>query len=98
MKTFLWLAAGVLLAVAAIATWFAFQRPDFVAGLAMVAAAAIGKALAGSVGGQVAKDMTDPEVDRKTKEAAKLPAGPVPEGTGVVIKQPAATKRNRPKP
>ena len=41
----IWLAAAVLVAVAAGATWFAFQRPDFVAGLAAVAATAAFKAL-----------------------------------------------------
>jgi 4-hydroxybenzoate polyprenyltransferase len=98
----LWAAAGVLLAVAAAAVWFAFSRPDFVLGLALAAAGALGKALAGSVGGQVAKDMVDPEVDRRNKEAAKHAGGQAHPGTGVttgnVIKQPAATKRNHPKP
>lgn len=42
----LWLGGGLLLAVAAAATWFALQRPDFVAGLAAVAAGAIWKAVA----------------------------------------------------
>lgn len=42
----LWLAGALLLAVAAGATWFAFQRPDFVAGLVAVAVAAAWKAFA----------------------------------------------------
>ena len=46
---------------------------------------------------QIARDMTDPEVDRRNKQAARLPAGPPPKGTGVTtgktIIQPAATKR-----
>lgn len=102
MKWLLWLAAGLLLLVAAAAVWFAFRQPEFVAGLVAVAAGAIGKAVAGAVGGQIAKDMVNPEVDRKNKEAARNPGGLIPKGTGVttgkVIKQPAATKRNRPKP
>lgn len=102
MRWLLWAAAGVLLAVAAAAVWFAFQRPDFVAGLALAAAGALGKALAGAVGGQIARDMADPEVDRRTKESARNPEGHVPKGLGVTtgktITQPAATRRNRPKP
>jgi hypothetical protein len=41
----LWIAAAVLLAAAAASVWFAFQRPDFVAGLVAVAVGALGKAL-----------------------------------------------------
>jgi 4-hydroxybenzoate polyprenyltransferase len=54
------------------------------------------------IAAQVARDMADPAIDRRNKEAARVPAGPIPRGTGVttgkVIKQPAATRRNRPKP
>ncbi len=102
MRLYLWLAAAVLLAAAAFGVWWAFQSPQFVAGLVALAGGAIWKALSALANAQIAKDMLDPEVDRKNKEAAKKPAGPVHEGTGVttgkVIKQPAATKRNRPKP
>ena len=41
----LWLAATVILAVAAAATWWAFSSPTFVAGLAAIAAAAAWKAV-----------------------------------------------------
>lgn len=40
----IWVIGAVLLAVAAAAVWFAFQRPDFVGGLIAVAAAAAIKA------------------------------------------------------
>lgn len=40
-----WLATFLLLAVAAVSLWFAFQRPGFVAGLAGVAVSAAIKAL-----------------------------------------------------
>ena len=40
----LWIAAVVILIAAAGATWFAFQRPDFVAGLTAIAVAAAWKA------------------------------------------------------
>ena len=42
----LWIGGAVILAVAAVSVWYAFQRPDFVAGLAAVAAAAAWKAIA----------------------------------------------------
>jgi hypothetical protein len=45
MKWF-WIAAFVLLAIAAASVWFAFQRPDFVAGLTAAAVAAAWKAFA----------------------------------------------------
>jgi len=45
----LWLGGAVILAVAAAATWFAFHRPDFVAGLVAVAGAALWKALAPAI-------------------------------------------------
>jgi len=45
----LWLGGAVILAVAAAATWFAFQRPDFVAGLVAVAGAALWKAIAPAI-------------------------------------------------
>jgi hypothetical protein len=45
MKWF-WIAAFVLLAIAAVSVWFAFQRPDFVAGLTAAAVAAAWKAFA----------------------------------------------------
>jgi Na+/proline symporter len=102
VKWMLWLAAGLLLLVAAAAVWFAFQRPDFVLGLVTAAGAALYKAIQSSIAGQVALDMLNPEVDRKSKETAKHAGGQAHPGTGVttgkVIKQPAATKRNRPKP
>ncbi len=44
-----WLGGAVLMAVAAAAVWFAFQRPDFVARLVSVAAGALWKALAPSL-------------------------------------------------
>lgn len=40
----IWVIGAILLAVAAAAVWFAFQRPDFVGGLIAVAAAAAIKA------------------------------------------------------
>lgn len=46
MTRWLWLAGAVLLAVAAAATWFAFQRPDFVGGLIVLAIASVAKAIA----------------------------------------------------
>ena len=46
MSRWLWIAAAVLLAVAAVSVWFAFQRPDFFGGLAVLAIGAIWKALA----------------------------------------------------
>lgn len=98
MRLFLWAAAGVLLAVAAVAVWFAFSRPDFVLGLAVAAVVALGKAVAGPLGGQIAHDITDPEVDRRNKAAAHRPAGPIHPGTGATVRQEAATRRNRPKP
>lgn len=98
MKWLLWAAAVLLLGVAAAAVWFAFQRPDFVIGL--VSAAAV--LMFGAFKAMVARDMLDPEVDRKNKEAAKHAGGQAHPGTGVTtgktITQPAATKRNRPKP
>jgi membrane protein YdbS with pleckstrin-like domain len=42
----LWIAACVLLAVAAVSVWFAFQRPDFVVGLSAAAAVAAWQAFA----------------------------------------------------
>ena len=42
----IWVIGAVLLAVAAAAVWFAFQRPDFVGGLIAVAAAAAIEAVA----------------------------------------------------
>lgn len=42
----LWIAAFVLLAIAAVSVWFAFQRPDFVAGLTGLAAVAAWQAFA----------------------------------------------------
>lgn len=45
MKTAVWLAGAVLLAVAALGVWSAFKSPTFVAGLAAVAAGAAWKAL-----------------------------------------------------
>lgn len=42
---YLWIGGAVLLIVAALSTWFAFQRADFVAGLVSVAAAALWKAI-----------------------------------------------------
>lgn len=46
---------------------------------------------------QIARDMTDPDVDRRNKEAARNPGGSIPAGTGVttgkVVKVPAATRR-----
>lgn len=56
----LWLAGAVLLAVAAGGTWFAFQRPDFVAGLVAIAVAAAWKAIAPAL------------LKRKTPEEEKL--------------------------
>lgn len=44
-----WVIGAVLLTVAAVAVWFAFQRPDFVIGLVSVAAAAAIKAAAPKV-------------------------------------------------
>lgn len=41
----LWLAAAVVMIAAAGSVWYAFQRPDFVAGLTAVAVAAAWKAL-----------------------------------------------------
>ena len=40
----IWIAAAILTGVAAFSVWFAFQRPDFVAGLVAIAAAAAWKA------------------------------------------------------
>ena len=39
----LWIAAFVLLAIAGVSIWFAFQRPKFVAGLAKVVSVAMWK-------------------------------------------------------
>lgn len=61
----LWLAGGLLLAVAAAATWFAFHDPRFVAGLSAIAAAALWKALAPMLKG---KDFT-PEQLEKIRQA-----------------------------
>jgi hypothetical protein len=41
---YLWIIAAILLIVMCASTWFAFQRPDFVAALAAAAAGAIWKA------------------------------------------------------
>lgn len=40
----LWIGLAVILVVAAGSAWFAFQRPDFVAGLVAIAGAAVVKA------------------------------------------------------
>lgn len=45
MKTLAWLAGAVLLGVAALAVYMAFQSPTFVAGLSALAAAAAAKAI-----------------------------------------------------
>jgi hypothetical protein len=88
-----------LLTVAGVAVWYGFQRPDFVLGLFAAAGGAILKALAEAAKTQVAKDMADPEIDRRNKEAARMPAGPIPKGTGVTtgktIRQPAQTKKSK---
>lgn len=43
--SFIWLISAALAAVAAVSVWFAFQSPDFVAGLAVVAVGAAVKAV-----------------------------------------------------
>jgi hypothetical protein len=45
----LWIAAFVLLAIAAVSVWFAFQRHEFVAGLTAAAVAAAWKAFAPNI-------------------------------------------------
>lgn len=45
----LWLGGAVILAVAAAAVWFAFQRPEFVAGIVGIAAVALWTALARAI-------------------------------------------------
>lgn len=45
MRWLLWLAGAVLLGVAALAVYMAFQSPAFVAGLSALAAAAAAKAI-----------------------------------------------------
>ena len=54
--TWLWLAAAVVLAAAAFGVWYAFQRPEFVAGLTAVAAGALWKALRPRLGRKSAAD------------------------------------------
>lgn len=50
MTRLIWLAAAVLLLVAGVAVWFAFQRPEFVAGLVAAAAGAAWRALLPEIG------------------------------------------------
>lgn len=94
MKWGLWVAAAVILIAAAGGTWFAFQSPQFVAGLVALAGGAIWKALTALAQAQIAHDMASPEVDARTKANAKLPSGPPKTGvtTGKTITQPAKTK------
>jgi len=54
VKTLLWLGGAVILGVAAISVYWAFQSPTFVAGLTALAAGAVWKALAPAI----AKRMT----------------------------------------
>ena len=51
-----WLVGAVVIMAAALATWFAFQSPQFVAGLAGLAAAAAWKAIAPAVLKRMDKD------------------------------------------
>lgn len=64
----LWIAAFVLLAIAAVSVWFAFQRPDFVAGLAGLAAAAAWKAFAPRV---FRRDLAKEEAARERARRAQ---------------------------
>lgn len=94
MNWAVWLVFGVAGAVLIASAFFAGGSARFwwdMAGIAW-------SHLLPAIKAQIAKDMADPEVDRRNKEAARRPAGPVHPGTGVTTVQPAATKRNRPKP
>ena len=64
----LWLAAAVLLAVAAFAVFWAFQRPDFVVGLLVATAAAAFKALTHLPSFAEIKAKHTPEEWRKMRE------------------------------
>lgn len=46
----LWIAGAILLTVAALSVWFAFQRPDFVAALSAAAVAAAVRAVVPAIG------------------------------------------------
>jgi hypothetical protein len=89
----LWILGGMMVAVLLGSAAIAGQSPAFWWGMGRLA----WSHLLPSIKAQIARDMADPEVDRRTKEAARNPGGAVPKGTGVttgkVIKQPAATKR-----
>lgn len=93
-----YLTIGLVLAAAVAvllgSAFLAAQSPAFWYGLGRLLLADLWPVIAG----MVAKDLTDPEVDRLNKEAALRPAGPVHPGTGVTVRQEAATRRNRPKP
>ena len=60
----LWIGAAVLLGIAALSVYTAFQSPTFVAGLTAIAAAAVWKAIAPAV----AKPMS--EAERKDRDRA----------------------------
>jgi len=55
----LWIGGAVILAVAAVSVWYAFQQPGFVAGLTAIAAAAAWKA--------IAPDLLKPASDEKLR-------------------------------
>lgn len=65
MRVFLWAAGAVLLGVAALGVYWAFQSPTFVAGLSALAAVAAWKAIRPVV----ARPMS--EGDTKAKNAAE---------------------------
>ena len=66
MKTLVWLAGGLLFVAAAVSVFWAFQSPDFVAGLAAIAAAAIWRAVSPAL----ARDFS-PQHAAKVREATR---------------------------
>jgi hypothetical protein len=72
----LWIAAAIIVLAAAAGVWFAFQRPDFVAGLTAVAAGALWKALGPNL------------LKRKSPEEEAIDRQRVREGLSPIWKRP----------
>ena len=66
MKTLLWLGGAVILGVAAFAVYRAFQSPDFVAGLTVLALAAATKAIV-----PVITRRNPPEIEQRMAECVR---------------------------
>jgi len=66
--TYVWIAAAVLFGIAAVATFWAFQNPAFVAGLTAAAVAAAGRA----IWPHLSKMLTaSPETNERTKNDSR---------------------------